>query len=109
MTMKLVVLATVAALAIGALIAVQMANGADPTLGPKAAAKAKSQTGSTVESTSSGTSGYGTDPYNGYAGSSGSDYSSGSSDYGSSSDSSGYGYSSQPQTSSPAPVTSSTS
>jgi hypothetical protein len=105
LTVKLVTLATVATLAIGGLIAVQMANGADPTLGPKAKAKASSSISSTNSSTGSGSSGYATDPYGGYYGD-GSDGYSGSSDYG---DSSGYGYSSQPQTSSPAPVTSSTS
>jgi hypothetical protein len=82
-------LAIVATLAIGGLIAAQMAAGSDPSLGPKAASRASRA--STSESASSSSSGY----------------SSGSSDYpsdtyGYSSGSGGYSYS-------PPPVTSSTS
>jgi uncharacterized membrane protein len=94
-TLRFVVLAAVATLIVGSLLAVQMANGSDPTLGPKAAAKAKKSAGKPAASGSS-TGATETDPYadGGYT-------------YGSSG-SSGYssGYSAQ---SVPAPVTSSTS
>ena len=82
-------LAIVATLAIGGLIAAQMAAGSDPSLGPKAANRATKASAS--KSTSSSSSGYS---------SGSSDYSSGSDGY--SSGSSGYSYS-------PPPVTSSTS
>ncbi|HYU15711.1 MAG TPA: hypothetical protein VEL05_06560 [Candidatus Acidoferrum sp.] len=94
MTAKLAMLATVATLAIGGLIAAQMAAGQDPALGPKASARAKKVTTTTSSPSSNATE---TDPNSedyGYYGSS-SGYSSGS------------GYSTQQ--SSPAPVTSSTS
>ncbi len=111
LTVKLATLAVVATLAIGGLIAAQMAAGKDPTLGPKAATRAKkaSSSGAKSGSSSGGSTGSATatDPnaqtyggYNGYYGSS-SGYSSGSSGY------SGSGYSTQQ--SAPAPVTSSTS
>ena len=108
LTAKLAILAVVPTLAIGGLIAAQMASGKDPALGPKAAKRAKktstanSSNGSSGSSSSSGTA---ADPYaqtyggNGYYGSSGGYYS-GSSGY-----SSGY----STQQSAPAPVTSSTS
>jgi hypothetical protein len=116
LTAKLALFAIVATLAIGGLIAAQMAAGNDPALGPKAASRTKkaaskssagnSTTGSAASS-SSGSSA--TDPYSqaygddGYYGSGGG-YSSGSSGY---SSGSGSGYSTQQ--SAPAPVTSSTS
>jgi hypothetical protein len=81
LTVKLALLAVVATLVIGALIAAQMAAGNDPALGPKAVARAKKASTRTSSGSSS------------TAGSSGS--------------SSGYGYSTQQP--SPAPVTSSTS
>jgi hypothetical protein len=86
-------LAIVAALVIGGLLAAQLAAGDDPALAPKAAARAKSQ--GTTSTSQSATS----DNSYGYYGSSGSDGSSGSGAYSSQ----------QPATSSPAPVTSSTS
>jgi hypothetical protein len=87
LTAKFTALAIVATLAIGGLIAAQMATGDDPALGPKAAAKAKKAKASSQSAGSTSTS----DPYSpGYG------------DNGSSS-----GYAAQP--SSPAPVTSSTS
>jgi hypothetical protein len=92
LTAKFTVLAVVATLLIGGLLAVQMAAGDDPALGPKAAAKAKkasTRSSTTTQSTSSGSQ---IDPY------------SQSYDYGSSA---GSGYSAQQ--SSPAPVTSGTS
>ncbi len=113
LTVKLATLGVVGTLAIGGLIAAQMAAGKDPSLGPKAAARAKKASSSAAKSGSSsgggstGSSAAATDPnaqtyggYDGYYGSS-SGYSSGSSDY------SGSGYSTQQ--SAPAPVTSSTS
>jgi hypothetical protein len=87
LTAKFTALAIVATLAIGGLIAAQMATGDDPALGPKAAAKAKKGKASSQSAGSTSTS----DPY-----------SQGYGDYGSSS-----GYAAHP--SSPAPVTSSTS
>jgi hypothetical protein len=97
LTMKLALLAVVATLVIGGLIAAQMAAGNDPALGPKAVARAKKASTRTSSSSSStaassgadtNTQAYGYDPY-------------------SSGSSSGSGYSTQQ--SSPAPVTSSTS
>jgi hypothetical protein len=115
-TVKLSLLAVVATLAIGGLIAAQMAAGNDPSLGPKAATRAKkagakSSTSGSSTGTSSGSSSSSTDPYSqayggDYYGSS-SGYSSGSSSSGSSGYSSGSGYSTQQ--SAPPPVTSSTS
>jgi hypothetical protein len=110
-TVKLAMLAVVATLAIGGLIAAQMAAGNDPSLGPKAATRAKKvAANSSTSGNSTGTSGSSTDPYaqsygDDYYGSPG--YSSGSSSSGSSGYSSGSGYSTQQ--SAPAPVTSSTS
>jgi uncharacterized membrane protein YgcG len=97
LTFKLTLLAVIATLAIGGLIATQMAAGNDPALGPKLAAKAKKRAAaSSGNSSASGTgtygSGYGDDGYSPY------DYGSG----GYSSGSGGYTYS-------PPPVTSSTS
>jgi hypothetical protein len=85
--------ATIVTLAIGGLIAAQMAAGQDPALGPKATAKTKKAATSTTPSSSGGSSSqmYGDDDHYGYS----SGYSAGS------------GYSTQQ--SSPAPVTSSTS
>src|SRR4051795_1295122 len=110
-TLKLTMLAVVATLAIGGLIAAQMAAGNDPSLGPKAATRAKkagakSSTSGSSTGTSSGSSSSSTDPYSqayggDYYGSS-SGYSSGSSSSGSSGYSSGSGYSTQQ--SAPAPV-----
>ena len=111
-TVKLAMLAVVATLAIGGLIAAQMAAGNDPSLGPKAATRAKKVAAkSSTSGTSTGTSGSSTDPYaqsygDDYYGSPGG-YSSGSSSSGSSGNSSGSGYSTQQ--SAPAPVTSGTS
>jgi hypothetical protein len=102
LTAKMALLAVIATLAIGGLIAAQMAAGSDPSLGPKAAARASKASTSKAASASGGSSsasGYTTDPYaqtyggDGYNGSS-SGYSSGSSG--------GYSYA-------PPPVTSSTS
>jgi hypothetical protein len=87
LTAKFTALAIVATLAIGGLIAAQMATGDDPALGPKAAAKAKKATASSSSAGSSSTS----DPY--------------SQGYGHYGPSSSY----STQQSSPAPVTSSTS
>lgn len=92
-TAKIAVLAVVGALAIGALISVEMASGNDPALGQKA---------TTVKQASSSSSGSssGSDGYPNY-------------DYGSGSSSSSSGYStgsgSGTQQYSPPPVTSSTS
>ena len=103
LTAKVAMLAVVATLAIGGLIAAQMAAGSDPALGPKAADRANKAATSKAASGSSA-SGSATDPYgqaygdDGYYGSS-SGYSSGS---GGASGSSGYSYA-------PPPVTSSTS
>jgi hypothetical protein len=106
LTMKLALLAVIATLVVGGLIAAQMAAGNDPALGPKAVAKAKKASrSSSSQSASTGTPASpdsGTDPYTqayGY-----NPYSSGSS---AGSSSSGSGYSTQ--RSSPAPVTSGTS
>ena len=112
LTAKLAILAVVPTLAIGGLIAAQMASGKDPALGPKLAKHAKkSSTASSGSgsSNSSQSSGAATDPYSqGYYGSadgySSGGYYSGSSGY-SSGSSSGY----STQQSAPAPVTSSTS
>lgn len=105
LTAKLAILAVVPTLAIGGLIAAQMASGKDPALGPKLAKHAKKN--STTSSNGSQSSGAATDPYSqGYYGSS-SGYSSGGYYSGSSGYSSGSGYSTQQ--SAPAPVTSSTS
>ena len=94
LTAKVAMLAVVATLAIGGLIAAQMAAGNDPSLGPKAAARASKATTSKTATASGGSSSpsgsatdpyaqtYGDDGYNGY--------------------SSGYSYA-------PPPVTSSTS
>jgi uncharacterized protein YfaQ (DUF2300 family) len=92
LTAKFTVLAVVAMLLIGGLLAVQMAAGDDPALGPKAAAKAKKASTRSTTATQSTSSGSGIDPYSqayGYGSSAGSGYST--------------------QRSSPAPVTSSTS
>jgi len=105
LTAKIALIATVAVLLIGGLIAVQMAAGDDPALGPKAAAKARKASANAFQGGStSSSSGSASDPYSQsygddyyYGGSSG--YSSGSS--GSSSGSS--------QQYSAPPVTSSTS
>jgi hypothetical protein len=99
LTAKLVALAAVATLAIGGLIATEMAAGEDPALGPKAAAQAKkaSTSSATTGSASSPGSAYGIDPYTYPYPSSGSNgYSPGSSGY-------------STQHSSPPPVTSGTS
>lgn len=93
LTAKVAMLAVIATLAIGGLIAAQMATGSDPALGPKAADRSHkvSNSKSTSDSSGSSTSGSATYPYaqtygnDGYTGSS-----------------SGYSYS-------PPPVTSSTS
>lgn len=92
-TAKIAVLAVVGALAIGALISVEMASGNDPALGQKA---------TTVKQASSSSSGSsaGSDGYPNY------DYGSGSSSS-SSGYSTGSGYGTQQY--SPPPVTSSTS
>jgi hypothetical protein len=122
LTVKLTMFAVIVTLAIGGLIAAQMAAGKDPALGPKAAKHSKKASNSSSSGSSSGSgssssgstgSSSSTDPYGQtygddgyYSGSSG--YPSGSSGY--SSGSSGYsgsGYSTQQST--PAPVTSSTS
>ena len=105
LTMKIVLLAVVATIAIGGLIAVQMAAGSDPALGPKAAARAKKASAASSQNGSSSSSSTGTDPYSQSYGSGGDGYYYGdSSGYssGSSAGSSGYSYS-------PPPVTSSTS
>jgi hypothetical protein len=102
-TLRLIVLAAVATLVIGSLMAVQMASGSDPALGPKAVAQDKkgsteSRTGpSSSASTSTDPA---TDSYSDGYGSGGYAYTPPSS----SESSSGY---SAP--SAPAPVTSSTS
>jgi hypothetical protein len=94
-TLKIVTLAVVATLMIGALISVEMASGDDPALGPKATASTKKSTASPSGSGSSASSsGSGTDPYSQQYGNGYSYAPSGSS-----------GYSQQ----SPAPVTSATS
>ena len=66
LTAKLALLAVVATLAIGGLIAAQMAAGSDPSLGPKAADRANKASTSKAASASGGsssTSGSTTDPY----------------------------------------------
>jgi hypothetical protein len=88
MTAKLVALAAAGTLAIGGLIAAEMAAGDDPALGPKAMAAKKSAASSGSSSSSSTSSA--TDPYTQQYG------------YGYGSGSGGY-------SSSPAPVTSGTS
>ena len=104
LTAKVTAFAVVATLAIGGLLAAQMAAGSDPALGPKATAQTKK--GSTKPSNgglSSAANGSGSDPYSQSYGSG--DYyyyGYGSGSGGSSSGSSGYSYS-------PPPVTSSTS
>jgi hypothetical protein len=107
LTAKLAMLAVIATLAIGGLIAAQMAAGSDPSLGPKAADRANKTSTSKAagaSSDSSSASGSASDPNaqtygeDGYYGPS-SGYSSGSAG---SSGSGGYSYS-------PPPVTSSTS
>jgi hypothetical protein len=87
LTAKFTALAIAATLAIGGLIASQMAAGDDPALGPKAAAKAKKVTTSGSSAASAPTP----DPY--------------SQGYGSYGSPSGY----SAQQTSPAPVTTSTS
>ncbi len=111
LTMKLALFAVVATLAIGGMIAAQMAAGNDPALGPKAVARAKkaSKRSATTGSSTGSSAGIssGTDPYtqaygdDGYSSGSSSGYSSGSSGYSGSSGST--------QQYSPPPVTSSTS
>jgi hypothetical protein len=95
-TAKIAVLAVVGALAIGALISVEMASGNDPALGQKATRVKQTFTSSSSSSGSS--AGSGSYPYY--------DYGSGSSS-GSSGSSTGSGYGTQQY--SPPPVTSSTS
>jgi hypothetical protein len=94
-TLRLVVLATVATLIIGGLLAVQMASGSDPALGPKATARAKKTKDSPAATNGYGDDGYvyGSSGYGGY-------------DYGSSGSG---GYSGSTTQSAPPPVTSSTS
>jgi cytoskeletal protein RodZ len=111
LTAKLIVLAVVGSLLIGGLIAAQMAAGNDPSLGPKATARAKkasTKDPSSRSSTSSSTGSGSSDPYSQSSGSDGyyygNPYSSGSSGY-----SSGSSGSSSGSTSSAPPVTSSTS
>jgi hypothetical protein len=102
-TLRLVVLAAVATLIIGSLLAVQMASGSDPALGPKAVAQDKkvSTKRPTVRSSSAPSStDLGTDPYAESYGGGGYGYSPPSS----SGSPSGY-----TAGSAPAPVTSSTS
>ena len=99
LTAKLLAFAVIATVAIGLLIATQMASGSDPALGPKAVAQAKkkaakSRSGSSSAATGSGSGGdpygqvYGGDGYyyygngsSGYSGSSGSSSQSGGSTY----------------------------
>jgi hypothetical protein len=103
LTAKLTALAVVATLAIGGLLAAQMAAGSDPALGPKATAQTKK--GSAKASNGGSTSasnGSGSDPYSQSYGSNDYYYGYGSGSGGSSSGSGGYSYS-------PPPVTSSTS
>jgi hypothetical protein len=95
-TAKIAVLAVVGALAIGALISVEMASGNDPALGQKATRVKQASTSSSNSSASSA----GSDSYPNYGYGAGS--SSGSSGY-----STGSGYGTQQY--SPPPVTSSTS
>jgi hypothetical protein len=110
-TAKLLVFAVVATLAIGLLIASQMASGNDPALGPKAVAQAKksaakSRSGSSSAATGSGS---GADPYGQVYGDDGYYYGSGSSGYSGGYGSSGYSSGSGGSTNSAPPVTSSTS
>jgi hypothetical protein len=91
LTVKLVALGVAATLAIGGLIAAEMAAGDDPGLGPKAKATKKSAaTAAGSRSSTASSVASGTDPY---SPSSGYSYGSGSSGY----------------SSAPSPVTSSTS
>lgn len=99
-TLRLVVLAAVATLIIGSLLAVQMASGSDPALGPKALAQGKQSGKSQTAGGSPTPSDLGTDPYANGSGDEGNPY--GDSAQG------GYSYGSTAQ-SAPAPVTSSTS
>jgi hypothetical protein len=101
LTAKLLVFAVIATLAIGLLIATQMASGNDPALGPKAVAQAKKSAAKSKANSSSAASGSGagTDPYSQYyGGDDGYYYGSGSSGY--SSGSGGSSYSAPPVTSS---------
>jgi hypothetical protein len=111
LTVKIVLVSVVATLVIGGMIAVQMAAGSDPALGPKAAARAKKASAARNQNSASSSQSSGTDPYSqsyGYGGegsygdSGGYGGYSGGSSGSSSSGSSGYSYS-------PPPVTSSTS
>jgi hypothetical protein len=54
LTIRVGALSAAATLVIGAGLAVQMANGADPALGPKAQVQAASSTASTASTTSTG-------------------------------------------------------
>lgn len=99
LTARFAVLATIATLAIGGLLAAQMASRNDPALGPKARDQLASKSSSGSSGTSSSTQLY---PYSSHGDQRGS-Y--GSSGYDSSS-SDGYAYSGQPaQTPSPPVVT----
>jgi hypothetical protein len=106
LTAKIVALAVAATLAIGGFLAVEMAAGDDPALGPKAVAQAKksaAKSDSTNAAPSSG-SGSGADPYAQPYGDDGYYYGSGSGGY-----SSGYSSGSSGNSYSPPPVTSGTS
>lgn len=110
LTAKLLVFAVIATVAIGLLIATQMASGSDPALGPKAVAQAKKSAAKSKANGSSAASGSGagTDPYSQYyGGDDGYYYGSGSGGY--SSGSNGYSSGSSGSTYSAPPVTSSTS
>ena len=112
LTAKLLAFAVIASVAIGLLIASQMASGSDPALGPKATAQAKkkaakSRSGSSSAATGSGS---GADPYGQVYGDDGYYYyGDGSSGYSGGSGSSGYSSGSGGSTYSAPPVTSSTS
>jgi hypothetical protein len=113
LTVKLVLLAVIATLAIGGLLAAEMAGGNDPALGPKAVAQAKKSAaksrGRNSSSSNGSGSGSGTDPYSqAYGGEDGYYYGSGSGGY-SSGSSSGYSSGSSGSSYSAPPVTSSTS
>jgi hypothetical protein len=82
LTAKIVVLAVAAAVAIGALISVEMAGGNDPALGQKAARVKHASSSSSSSSSSSGSSA-GSGGYS-YYGNGSSGYSSGSGGYSSS-------------------------
>jgi len=100
LTVKLVLFAVICTLAIGGLIASEMASGSDPALGPKAVAQAKKSAAKSRASNSSSSSGSGsgTDPYSqAYGGEGGYYYGDGSSGY---SSGSGSAYSAPPVTSS---------